>query len=168
MSKIIERLTPSDKERFWSKVDVSNPDGCWPWTDSLTPDGYGRFSVGSKETQTKLAAHRVAKTLSMGEDIPDGKIVMHMCDNPPCCNPDHLGVATHQENMDDMVSKKRSVRSFGRAKLDWETVDCILTYQQVTGVQWAEMLGVSKGTISEIRNRKIWRDEDREVALLPK
>jgi hypothetical protein len=168
MGKIIDRLTPSDKERFWAKVDVSNPDGCWTWKDRLDKDGYGQFSIGSRENQKKLVAHRVAKTLSMGEDIPEGLFVMHMCDNPPCCRPDHLGVATHQENMDDMVRKNRSATVFGGAKLDWETVDCIRNYHEVPNKEWAQMLDVTTGTISDIKKHKCWRDEVREIALLPK
>jgi hypothetical protein len=164
---VLDKMATNDKERFWSKVDVKSEDECWPWKDTPKESGYGEFSVGEKDSRQKFRAHRVAKTLSMGEEIPPEKIVMHMCDNPPCCNPGHLGVATHQENMDDMVSKDRSPLSFGRAKLDWEDVESIRG-SKLSGNALAHNYGVSKGTISEIRNNKIWKEEDQFKAILPR
>ncbi|TYP82056.1 helix-turn-helix protein [Blastococcus xanthinilyticus] len=47
--------------------------------------------------------------------------MLHRCDNPPCCNPQHLYAGTPAQNTDDMVSRGRQVapRSLanGRAKL---------------------------------------------------
>lgn len=164
--KILDKMSPSDKERFWAKVDVSNPEGCWPWKDSLNADGYGHLSIGSGKNREKVGAHRIAKTLSMGEEIPDGLFVLHMCDNPPCCNPEHLVCATHQENMDDMKNKGRSPVSFGNAKLDWDKVDDIRS-SSLTGKELSKIHGVSRATISEVRNNHIWREEQRTVAQLP-
>ena len=164
---IIEAMSPNDKERFWSKVDIKSEEECWEWKESTNSDGYGNFSIGDRENQQKLFAHRVAKTLSMGKDIEEGKLVLHACDNPPCCNPEHLFVADHQTNMDDMVAKDRSAISFGRAKIDWDVVDYIRN-SDIPGSQLSKELDLSKGSISDIRNNKTWKEENREVALIPK
>lgn len=164
---IIETMSPNDKERFWSKVDIRSGEECWEWKESTNTDGYGTFSIGGRETQQKLAAHRVAKTLSMGKDIEEGKLVLHACDNPPCCNPEHLFVADHQTNMDDMVAKDRSAISYGNAKIDWETVDYIRN-SDLSGNQLARELELSKASISDIRNNKIWKEEYRDTAIVPK
>jgi hypothetical protein len=51
-------------------------------------------------------AHRVAWTLVNGK-IHDGLLVLHACDNPPCCRPSHLRLGTHRDNVLDAVAKGR-------------------------------------------------------------
>jgi hypothetical protein len=51
-------------------------------------------------------AHRMAWEASNGP-IPDGMILMHTCDNPPCCNPEHLKLGTRAENNKDRAKKGR-------------------------------------------------------------
>lgn len=90
-------------ERFWRYV--RKQDGCWPWLGALHRDGYGRFNL--PQHTGMVISHRYAWKLTHGE-IPEGMDVLHRCDNPPCCNPAHLRLGTHQENMDDMNSKDRN------------------------------------------------------------
>lgn len=163
---ILDKMTPSDKERFWSKVDIKSEEECWEWKGAPNADGYGHISIGGRENQHKLAAHRVAKTLATGKEIEEGKLILHACDNPPCCNPEHLFVADHQANMDDMVSKERSAMSYGNAKITWDTVDEIRN-SFLTGKELSEKLNLSKATISDIRNNKTWKEENRSIAQLP-
>ena len=162
---ILDKMSPSDKERFWSKVDIRSEEECWEWKDSLAKNGYGRLNVCGKNG-IKLPAHRIAKTLSMGEEIEEGMVVMHTCDNRPCCNPSHLEIGTQQDNMDDMVSKNRSVVSFGAAILDWDIVDDIRT-SNLTGNALSKKYNTAKSNISMIRNNLIWKEENRDKAKLP-
>ena len=89
-------------ERFFSFVSVGSADACWPWTGRKFENGYGQFKLGSKCRK----ASRVSWELHNGP-IPEGKYVLHRCDNPPCVNPTHLFLGTHKENMSDMVAKGR-------------------------------------------------------------
>ncbi len=50
--------------------------------------------------------HRFVWTEHNGP-IPKGMCVCHHCDEPACINPDHLFLGTHQDNMQDMINKKR-------------------------------------------------------------
>lgn len=50
--------------------------------------------------------HRVAWEVTNGP-IPKGISVCHRCDNPPCCNPQHLFLGTQSDNNLDMVEKLR-------------------------------------------------------------
>lgn len=84
----------SADERFWEKVDVGHPLGCWLWTGASGQWGYGRFNKGSR---TYTASHRYAYEVLIGP-IPDGLTLDHLCRNPPCVNPDHLEPVTQREN----------------------------------------------------------------------
>lgn len=100
------------KERFFKYV-VVNADGCWGWSGSRHPQGYGMISNRPKYSSPRLA-HRVSWELHFG-DVPSGMLVLHRCDNPVCTNPAHLFIGSQQDNMDDMASKGRKV---SRAKGD--------------------------------------------------
>lgn len=93
---------PAKDGNFWRKVDIRGKDDCWLWLASKDKDGYGRYRHGRKIFQSNIFAYHVTKG-----DIPKGYVILHSCDNPPCCNPNHLSSGTHLDNMLDMVAKKR-------------------------------------------------------------
>lgn len=94
-------LTPKRIEQFWASVDKSGGDeACWNWKQAKT---YGEYYLGTHKERT----HRLAYNLSTGQDIPAGMEVCHTCDNPACCNPAHLFIGTHSQNMRDRDKKKR-------------------------------------------------------------
>ena len=99
------RRRKEPEERFWPKVDKRGPDECWPWTASRNVTGYGKFSVGGKGGW--INASRAAWGFANGAPAPEGMLVCHRCDNPPCCNPAHLFLGTPKDNMRDMIAKGR-------------------------------------------------------------
>lgn len=91
------------RNRFWLKINKGPKDTCWESKFSKRCGGYGRFWAFGRDIPT----HRVAWVLTNGE-IGDELIVCHKCDNPPCCNPEHLFLGTHKDNAMDKSMKGRS------------------------------------------------------------
>jgi hypothetical protein len=105
----------AERDRFWSCVDDSDPDGCWPWLGPISAHGYGRFYVRrDRPTDTErrwvgIPAHRVAFAEWHGSE-PD--VVDHVChtldancrlgpDCPHrrCVRPSHLESVSNIENI---------------------------------------------------------------------
>jgi len=96
--------TANQPADMWRYVEKS--EGCWLWTSATTAAGYGVFRLGGRKGIAAYV-HRLAWALTHGP-IPDGLEVCHHCDTPPCCNPDHLFLGTHSDNMRDMARKGRN------------------------------------------------------------
>lgn len=99
------RRRKSFEERFLDKVRIAGTDECWTFlgchdSGSL---GYGRISRDG----VLLYAHRAAYELALGPIAP-GMLVTHRCDNPRCCNPNHLRLGTPASNASEMVNRHRS------------------------------------------------------------
>src|SRR5687767_13592759 len=83
--------------RFWAKA-ARPPIGCWEWQFSLNKFGYGKLGWKRKT----CAAHRIAWWLTYGP-IPEGLHVCHRCNNKRCVRPDHLYLATDDQNRRDAI-----------------------------------------------------------------
>jgi len=173
LTKIIDGVvfTPEDIERFWAKVLILGPDECWEWQARRLPRGYGQFT----NHQTKFYTHRLAYELKTGSAAE--QFVLHTCDNPPCCNPSHLFLGTHLENMKDMREKGRSLvgdrsipRRFpesrprgilhGQHVLTEDEVRQIRDMYPASGLpQWrvAELFGIHGSTVGQIYRGENWK-----------
>lgn len=93
-------LTPANDRnkmliRLINKIQVTNT--CWVWQGGLDKDGYGITHIFENNKSNTTRAHRLVYTLLV-EDIPNGLVIDHICENPPCVNPEHLEVVTVREN----------------------------------------------------------------------
>lgn len=138
---------------FWSKVAVTaNPAKCWNWMGAKTQKGYGYV----RQTGRAIRAHRMAWELTNGA-IPDGLAVCHHCDNPLCCNPAHLFVGTHYDNMRDRSAKGRDNSPRGESHYNCKLTDALVVEIRERWAQGgillrelAEEYGVSISLISLI------------------
>jgi len=143
------------EERLQSKIRINNATKCHEWTGAKDKDGYGKIMVDKRYKKT----HRYAYELTFGE-IPKGMLIAHACDNPCCCNPNHLFLTDIKGNNLDCRMKGRNVR--GRkchnSKLTEKDVLEIRNLKnKMGGIEIAKLYGVSRASISLILNRKIWK-----------
>jgi hypothetical protein len=101
-------LTDDEISRFWSKIRPAEPGACWVWTKEVNNMGYGRFTTWQHGGRTRFLTHRLAYQLTTGLPLV-GVVLLHSCDNPPCCNPAHLTPGTQAQNVADMKTKGRAV-----------------------------------------------------------
>lgn len=143
--------------RFWGKVDKG--EGCWLWTGRTDASGYGRLD----RKGPNVYVHRVAWTLTNGP-VPEGMDVLHTCDVRNCCNPAHLWLGTHEQNMADCKAKRRTTwgaRS-GQAKLTEEQAKEILALYKRDGprksnaLELAGRYKVGRGTILALVRGHSW------------
>lgn len=87
-----------------------NETGCWVWQLSIRPPPLMPYGQVWYEG-TNHNVHRLMYKLCVGD--PGKLYVLHNCDNPPCCNPEHLFLGTHVDNVQDMIDKGRRASTKG-------------------------------------------------------
>lgn len=129
--------------------------GCWIWKSTKDRDGYGLFKLGGK----MVRAHRLAWALRHGIEAPEGKCVLHHCDNPSCVNPDHLFLGTRVDNQRDMMKKGRAAHGEknSHSKLtEAQVISIKNSYPSISQASLAKMYGVNDSAINKIVNGERW------------
>ena len=136
-----------------TNVFIDGKTGCWNWKRATRKDGYGiTWYNGSTDY-----IHRVSYRVFKG-DFDSNFIIRHKCDNPSCCNPDHLLIGSDQDNSTDMVNRGRSAKGSkqGNSKLTEEMIQPIRDSNLSSRVL-GSMYNISKSVILDIKNNKIWK-----------
>ena len=136
-------------------IDMQSPDQCWRWLGSFggrSNDRRPYFMYNGKRTM----AYRIVYELVNGVPVPEGQVIRHTCDNGAwpigCCCPYHLVPGSHQDNMDDMMTRERH----GLPKTARNGIRRLLE-QGRTQQEIATMYGVSRETISAIATQRVYK-----------
>lgn len=143
------------KQRLLSRVQFEPNSGCWLWEGGTVFYGYGVTGYDGKSKRV----HRLSWEIFRGP-IPEGMVICHRCDTPPCANPDHLFLGTRSDNNYDCVRKGRANNRTGEQKpnavLSNESVRAIWL-SPLSNAAIAEQLGVNPRAVSNVRTGMLWR-----------
>ena len=154
----------SKYQKFWKYVVKSNDiNKCWGWNASLC-FGYGQVNQYENGKYKKYFAHRLSWEIHNGT-IPSGLCILHKCDNPICCNPNHLFLGTKRDNIIDCYSKKRRpINNWCQgeknpsSKLNEKNIIDIrqLLNKGLKQLEIALSFNISQSTVSSIKRNKLW------------
>ena len=142
----------------WMENYIPEPNsGCWLWLGARNRQGYGVvYPCGRIGKQHRV--HRLFYELYCGP-ILNGLHALHQCDNPICCNPDHIFLGTPKDNASDRVRKGRSYDQSGEksnnvklTKTQVSEIRISMENQTVLSIKY----GVSQSQISRIKTGKRW------------
>lgn len=154
----INKLSKNGKDIILKELDS----GCIICTSHCKDkDGYVRIKSQGKHERL----HRVIYEMNYGT-IPKGMVIRHKCDNPNCCNIEHLEIGTQKDNVEDMIKRGRSLKGRenpkargtknGSSKLTNEQVKEIylsnLSYKKLSN-----LFNVSTTNIKYIKCKQQWK-----------
>lgn len=145
-------VDPMAVTRFWSLVDQS--EGCWEWTGDKDSYGYGLFVWNG----TQCGAHSLALSFTTGEKRAPGLDTCHSCDNPGCCNPDHLRFDTRLSNVRDMHDRGRSVSPSARLTPEQVIAMRVRRDNGAPQKELAQDFDLSEAYVSQIVRGVTWKD----------
>lgn len=126
------------------KIDSDKKTGCWNWLMNKSDRGYGLLKVKGKS----MRAHRYFYEKYKG-NIPDGKIIDHLCKNTSCVNPEHLEVVTVAEN-----TRRGKLTRLNKSIIS-RIID-IYKKNKLTQAEIGRMFGVDPSHVSRIVRGLAW------------
>lgn len=149
--------TVAERLALHSRTDPAT--GCILWTGA-THDarGYCRMGVARRMRYVHILAWEL-----VNGPVPQGMVLRHSCDTPPCLNVAHLKPGTQRENIADMFTRGRTNRRGERnnsAQLTWARVRKIrsLHADGATTTELSMQFGVSKSQIRNVVQLRHWKE----------
>jgi hypothetical protein len=137
------------------KVTVTD-NNCWVSVSHKAKDGSGYTKIRRQKKNVKAHRYFYEKFI---ETIPEGLHVLHKCDNPNCCNPNHMFLGTNTDNVADKISKGRQPSHVGisnpKCKISEDDVIKIF-YDQRKQEEISRQYNISTSTIRDIKKFRTW------------
>lgn len=158
-------------DRVWSYIDWygKGAQECWDWQGTTKQHGYGRVSTMTKAGRRHILVSRlIAYDAGLLHDLQygghhSGTTIRHTCDNPRCCNPNHLCVGTQADNISDMNIRNRRNDAKGsdspNARLresDIPIIRSLYNTMCMTKKDIAKLFGVTDVAIFCVISGKTW------------
>lgn len=155
---ILKKLSANSKDIVLEKKE----NGCIECLSHCKDNcGYTRIWYNGKQERL----FRVIYQLKNG-DIPKNMVLRHTCDNPSCCNIEHLVLGTQKDNVDDMIKRGRSKQCTERKsiqgtknksnKLSEDAVRNIYL-SNLSSYKLSKLYNVSRANIILIKKGKTWK-----------
>lgn len=142
---------------------IRGKNGCMEWSGARHPKGYGNITIQNKT----IKLHRFVLEQKLHRRLDENMCACHTCNNPPCCNPDHLYEGTNQDNVNDKVRAGRQARGPDHGSRGITNPMSKLTESQIRyireqrgrklQIEIAKELGISRTHVSAIQLNRLWR-----------
>jgi hypothetical protein len=142
------------KYNLW-KGSIQSGD-CRLWTGYITSDGYGRTHFRAKSRYTHVISYIIH---NQTEDIPEGQLVRHKCQNRNCIAPEHLELGTAKDNSSDQLRDGTAQIGSKNSRATIDEKIALEIYQlrsTVTIQDRADKFGVSRGIVECIDDGLNW------------
>ena len=144
--------------------------GCW---NCISHSKYRGGYIKVYKNGKNIKLHREVLSIKLGRKLLNTEVTRHKCDNPQCCNPEHLEVGTMQDNVNDMIQRERAfwqthpkekftISKRNKANINITEDDVTLIYKKVVGENISqkhicEEYGYTRGIVQNIINKKTWK-----------
>ena len=156
------KLTPNSKELILEERE----NGCIECISHCKDNfGYTRIKINGKHERL----FRYIYEQKYGK-IPKGMLIRHKCDNPSCCNIEHLEIGTPYDNVRDLIERQpekyyssRRTNSYkikgtlnGRSKLNEQQVKEIYM-SNLKRIEISKKYNISLTNVTDIKHKKTWK-----------
>lgn len=164
-----EEVKAKTPERFWSNIKFGEPEECWEWYGVRFPMGYGRYIIVINGQKFVKATRYLYYCLH--GDFNFSLCILHAenCNNPSCCNPNHLRLGTQKENMEQAFRQKRVGKLIGSQKSNSKLNEVQAAeikaklFDGIPQYKIASEYGVSQRAINQINIGRTWIHVEGEV-----
>lgn len=140
-----------------------NEKNCFEWIGPFDKDGYGVTTFSPNKVRKIIRVHRLIYFL-LKDEIIEGMLVCHACDNPKCFNINHIFLGTNKDNCQDREEKGRGRTQNQRGEKNHSAILNEVTVLQIRklyseGTRVCELVKIfnlNQPTVSKIVHRKRW------------